>query len=98
MIDVKSAVKIARDYLTDFYPEGLSNLMLEEVELSNDEQYWLITFGFDTDRLAAEPLADVLTKVRPAADYLRPKYVRDYKIIKLRAEDGKPVSMKIREV
>ena len=88
MIDVKQAVKTAREYMQDIYEgEDLAGFFLEEVELSEDEKFWYITFGFDTQRPTAES---------GLIDILRPKYVRDYKTIKLNAETGEAKSVKIR--
>ena len=48
MIDIKEAVKKAHEYITNIYPgDNFKNLYLEEVELSEDEKFWLVTFGFD---------------------------------------------------
>jgi len=56
MIDVKVAVRRARNYLMEMVAEGLIDLApeaavsLEEVELTQDEKYWLVTLGYDTKR------------------------------------------------
>ncbi len=99
MIDVKEAVQSARNYLMEMVDTGGidlapgSAISLEEVELSQDEKFWLVTFGFDTKR----ELEYVTNTWNLSPEVTaRPKYYRDYKIIKVRAEDGKPVSMKIR--
>lgn len=89
-IDVREAIRIARDYIVHLYEEPLPNLMLEEVTVDDDGNYWYITFGFDTDR----PRSDVPSMFTNA----QPKYVRAYKLITVRASDGKVMSMKIREV
>jgi hypothetical protein len=94
MIDVKQAVQIGREYLQTFYkPEETPNLMLEEVQRSEDDQYWLITYGFDTNQEVTELVGEF-----SLANLVRPKYVRSYKQVKIRAEDGQPVSMTIREL
>jgi hypothetical protein len=47
MIDVKTASRIAFDYLSDLYKgKVLKELELEEVELSDDEKYWFITVSY----------------------------------------------------
>jgi hypothetical protein len=93
MIDVKQAIQIARHYILDLYePQTLQGPLLEEVERSDDEQYWLVTFGFDTDRLTLESSRGISIPI------VRPKYVREYKTIKVRAETGDVESMKIRTV
>jgi len=44
MIDVKEAVKIAYEYFLSLCP-GSGSVQLEEVELAEDEGYWLITLS-----------------------------------------------------
>ena len=46
MIDVKTAVKVAADYLSSLV--SAYNTRLEEVELTEDGDYWLITLSYDT--------------------------------------------------
>jgi hypothetical protein len=45
MIDVKQAVNIAVEYLKAFYPH-LKQIRLEEVELSDDRNFWFITLSY----------------------------------------------------
>jgi hypothetical protein len=45
MINVKQAVTKAAEYFADLYHDQFTNVLLEEVELSNG--YWLITLGYD---------------------------------------------------
>ncbi|HWM92781.1 MAG TPA: hypothetical protein VN493_18600 [Thermoanaerobaculia bacterium] len=42
-MNVKDAVKIAYDYVKDFYQDH--TLSLEEVELSEDGRFWYVTLG-----------------------------------------------------
>ncbi|MCC7206222.1 MAG: hypothetical protein IT323_02885 [Anaerolineae bacterium] len=94
MIDVKQAVKIARDYVTGLYGDEAENLMLEETEMSEDGRYWLITVGFDTKQPAeVNPLV-------PMADrrLILPRYLRAYKLVRLNAENGAVEAMKNREL
>ncbi|HEX8691400.1 MAG TPA: hypothetical protein VF746_03070 [Longimicrobium sp.] len=84
MIDVKQAVGAAMKYARDIIgPDQAPTL--EEVEMTPDERYWLITLGFDP-RLSP---FEVLGGTRPQ---------RDYKIFRIDAETGKVLSMKIRTV
>ncbi len=90
MIDVKQAVQTAIHYVSDLYQQGsISDLALEEVELSNDEQYWYITLGFT--RQIQEPTGLRLTPFSKQAQ-------RVYKVVTVRASDGVATSMKIREL
>jgi hypothetical protein len=47
MLDVKEAAQRASDYFAVLYADqGVSKVQLEEVELTDDGQYWLITLSF----------------------------------------------------
>ena len=85
-LDVKGAVATALAYLKDLYSdEQLENIRLEEVWLSDDEKYWYITIGYDSPSSARDPLAA-----------LRPPE-REYKLFKVRVEDGRVIEMKMRQ-
>jgi len=82
MIDVKDATQNAFKYLEELQ-EDLQGILLEEVELTEDEKFWLITLSFpDPEQCVPEILN------------LR----RKYKIFKINSTTGKVVSMKIREI
>lgn len=87
MINVKNAVKSAYDYfqsIQDLMNNHIEDLNLEEVELSEDEKFWLITLGF----------------YRPikTPNLFEEKYKRVYKLFKVNSETGAVEAMKIREV
>jgi hypothetical protein len=94
MIDVTLAVTAARDYIQKMQPllgGSLENLRLEEIELSEDEQHWMVTLGYDTfykpyevPRLLAT--SDIQTRSR------------EYKLFRINADDGAVEAMKIRKV
>ena len=84
MIDVKQAVGAAVQYAKDLLGAE-QNPTLEEVELSPDDRYWLITLGFEP---RFSPLV-ALSGTRP---------LREYKLFRVDAESGQVVSMKIRSV
>jgi hypothetical protein len=49
MLQVKDAVKQARAYLPELMFEGphqIADLRLEEVEISEDEKFWAVTFSY----------------------------------------------------
>ncbi len=82
MIDAKKAVMIAIDYFKDVYGGSSSGLQLEELEMTEHENHWLVTLSYVENPLAAftgEPS-------------------RSYKIFKISRETGQVVSMKIREI
>lgn len=49
MIDAKQAAKLAAQYLEDILDRRPDGLEVEEIELSENELYWLITLGYDVD-------------------------------------------------
>jgi hypothetical protein len=82
LLDVKKAVELARKYLSDILPVPASEVLLEEVELSDDQQFWLITFSYPTPE--GSSLQIMLGGNRA------------YKVVKLHSDTGEFVSVKIR--
>lgn len=98
MVSAQEAVRSALEYLQGLYPHSLEGLDLEEVELADDKQSWLVTLGFWEhkprsllDKALTEKTVGLVLKV-PSAEV-----TRVYKVVKVDAESGKAVSMKIRE-
>jgi hypothetical protein len=90
-IDVREAVRIAGQYMRDLYQgENLPNFRLEEVELSDDNLEWRITFGFT----ASEKDVETNSFTTALGSTSRPR--RDYKLIRVNARTGKALSMSIR--
>lgn len=89
MIDMKKAVVVAMDFVRTLYLGNVpSDLLLEEIELSQDNKFWLVTIGFSTPRPAGM-IPTILTG-SGSAD-------RSFKLIKIDTETGQAVSMKIRK-
>jgi hypothetical protein len=87
-ISVKLAVEKAMGYVRDLYQgERLRDLLLEEVELSEKQNQWLVSVGFSLPK--EEPVA-IISPSRPLA--------RHYKVVRIDAETGEPLSMKIRDI
>ena len=86
MIDVKQATKIAAESFINLYDQELSpsNIQLEEVELTEDSKYWLIT------------LSHTRTNSSALGFPLPPR--KEYKVFRINAATGEFQSMKIREV
>jgi hypothetical protein len=91
MIDVREAVVAAQNYFNSVQdlmshnrPLDVRNLRLEEVEISEDKKYWVITFGYDLRSSQKETVAS--------------KENRHYKILKVNTNSGEVESMKIREL
>lgn len=95
-INVRSAVSATKNYLTSMIDllGAIQDIRLEEVELSQDKKFWLITLGYNRKKDIALPL-------EVDANDLSPEFVgieRDYKIFTVNAETGEVESMKIREL
>jgi hypothetical protein len=93
MISIKQAVTAAYDYLaelSDLIKTDLADLRLEEIELSEDQQFWLVTLGYD--RALKNNLLPALGLPE------RTQYQREYKLLKVNAETGEVEALKIREV
>ena len=91
-VDVRTAVINAENYLQsleDLLGKDLKNFRLEEVELSEDKQFWYITIGYDRPVIKRKTVLKI--------DYL-PQYEREYKIFKINSQTGEVESMKIRNV
>ena len=88
IIDVKAAARAAAAYVEQLFPHSArSAISLEEVELSEDENHWLITLGFNVEQ---KDTAKAPWTVSP------PK--AKYRIFKVDARTGRVISMKIRAV
>lgn len=82
MIPVTQAVEKATHYFLQLFPKYSNDMRLEEVEKTEDDQYWLVTLGYAT--APPNSVAGLFAG-------------REYKVVKLRASDGEPVSVKIRK-
>lgn len=84
MLDVQQAAHAATNHLVSLYPQQvLNDVRLEEVELSDDENYWFITLSY----LPATPISLL---------HLQPR--REYKVFKIDSQTGRVRSMKIRNL
>ncbi len=92
-IDVKEAVRKAVAYFLKLYPKlgADANVMLEEVEESEDGSDWLVTLGYDIQRRVSRVAGNF-------QDVFGPQVVRHYKVFKVDAKTGRIVSMKIRSL
>lgn len=86
MLDVKEAARKASEYFAGLYTaEGglFGDVQLEEVELTDDGQYWLITLSYSRTTALGTILGNS---------------ARKYKVFKIDAGTGQVKSMKIRNV
>ena len=84
MINAKEAAEKAKAHLGAFFPDA-EQIQLEELELSPDKAYWLITLSYEGDSGSV------------ASSMLVGKSVR-YKLFKLDTKSGEVISMKIRDI
>jgi hypothetical protein len=80
VVQLREAVQKAQTYLPDIFPtaEG-KEMRLEGVELSDDSKFWTVTFSYNS----TGPIG------RDARGMIElPGSLREYKTVKLRAEDG----------
>ena|SRR5437762_1908208 len=84
---VTDAVKIASGQLALLIP-GAHNVLLEEVEITDDDRYWLITLGYIPPYQEA-PAEKLFTPLGSSP--------REYKVFKIDRQSGEVRSMKIRE-
>lgn len=88
-IGLREAVNAAHLFLIELYiGASIHNVLLEEVEERTDE--WLITFGFDTQRVV-DPSLTSLALALPK----REEMTRVYKTFVVDAQSGKVRAMKI---
>lgn len=81
MIDVKQAVTAALKQFNEvFSPLGYTDVLLEEVEPSEDDRYWSITFGYH----------------EPTEATFKAFASKNYKTVKVDAESGQARAIKIR--
>jgi hypothetical protein len=96
MIDVKQAVQAAREFLVNLYHEAeIRDVLVEEVELSEDSRNWLITLGFSAPKPAT--VGDE-KQAKRVAELIGPRYERWYKLFTIDSETGEVKSMKIRTI
>jgi hypothetical protein len=96
-IDARDAVKSATDYLDhvkDLMGEKFNNLRLEELELSENQQLWVVTLGYDVPYTPS----GIESLVTGSRLYGAQSYKREYKLFNVDALTGSVQSMKIRSV
>lgn len=89
MIDVKQAIRIAKEHFVDLLGNQ-GNLLLEEVEAvrQNGSRLWKITLSTPTP----------IDQLGPMTPLFNPKYRKDYRVFTIDAQTGEMLSMKIRSI
>ena len=86
-LPLEQAVRAAADYLNQVYKTSEQG-RVEEVELTDDDQYWLVTLSFilpEEERTAS------------GGAFKFGRRQRNYKVFKIDRKSGEVRSMKIRE-
>ena len=90
-VDFKTAVKKAIEFLAGVYAnEDLRDVRLEELELSEGDEFWNITLSYRRYAPPARTISgamEIIAGVPP----------REYKVLAVRLRDGEVRSMKIRQ-
>ena len=100
-IDVKQAVKLAKEFATGLYEsEKISRLGLEAVERTEDGKYWVVTLGFSRPWSFSKARKQDIFKspLEQALDSSRqPQLDREYKVFRVDSQSGDVVSMEMFE-
>jgi hypothetical protein len=92
MVDVKQAVSKAMDYLKDMYQiDRFKDVLLEEVDLSEDNKFWNVTIGFTRvqESTSGGPMAILIGQSA--------EFKREYKVFQIDSETGDLRSMRSRK-
>jgi hypothetical protein len=92
MVDVKQAVSKAMGYLEDMYKvDRFKDVLVEEVDLSEDNRYWNVTIGFTRgqETTSGGPMATLIGESS--------EFKREYKVFQIDADNGDLRSMKSRK-
>lgn len=97
LLTAKQAAKIAVDFIEGFYRDlgqDVQDVLLEEIELSDDAKAWQITVGFSRLGRASSKASAAMSEV------LMPRYerARQYKTVSVDRATGDIPRMKIRTV
>ena len=88
MVDVKEAVGKAMDYLKDMYQiDQFKDVLLEEVDLSEDNKFWNVTIGFTRrqETTSGGPMATLIGQST--------EFKREFKVFQIDSENGALRSM-----
>jgi hypothetical protein len=86
-VTAKQAAQAAAKYLNDVCtPPAVENVLLEEIELSDDGRFWQVTLSFKQ-----YPSSSVMSELLEAAE-------KKLRVFRIDASTGRVVSMKIRPV
>jgi len=94
MIPIKEAAQRAADFCEQSYPDA-QDFLLEEVEREEDK-FWLITISFLIQ--ATKRGGGTASGMAASMEHMFARFERRYKSLKIDAQTGEVISMKIREL
>jgi hypothetical protein len=105
-IDLRIAVQSVKQYIAEYRDvlgRNINDLKIEEVELSEDNKYWLITVSFNYEKLSDQqktyttnPLFPQMAEIAQQISQKQTFFLeRDYKVFKVDNSTGEVVSMKM---
>ena len=92
MVDVKEAVAKAMDSLKELYQiDQFKDVLLEEVDLSEDNKSWYVTIGFTRgqESTSGGPMATLIGQSS--------EFKREYKVFQIDSQTGDLRSMRSRK-
>ncbi|MBT9316707.1 hypothetical protein [Leptothoe spongobia] len=104
MIDIRGATVTAQKYIQsieDLLGGPLDNIRLEEAEVSDDRNFWLITLGYDkpTDNKDVAAINQIKLGLPDNRGLFGQQLLtREYKVLKVNADSGEVESIKIRQL
>ena len=100
MISIKEAAQQAAEFCQQLFPDA-QDILLEEVERDENDKFWLITVSYlapAVKRAGTAVSGTMETALGTTMQQLFPRFERRYKSLKIDAQTGNVVSMKIREL
>jgi hypothetical protein len=95
-IEPRGAVAVATKFLQSLYPNVLSDILLEELEISDNERFWLVTLS-GLIPLSKEESENAMNPLAQALGGNQLLHRRVYKVFKIDDQTATVKSMKIRQ-
>lgn len=84
-LTIKEAIRRAREFVMDMYQDqNAYDYLLEGVELTDDEAYWLVTFSFIREREAYSAIEKLQSNIGTTRTIVE----KFYRTIRVSASDG----------
>ncbi len=94
MIEMKQAVQTAMELCRNLYgQEKAADYLVEEVELTEDEKFWLVTIGFN---IGQGETSQPSTSASGGSSTKKPEHI--FKTMKVDANSGRALALKIKKL